>query len=677
MPDFNFNLFTQSDQYEETPLRDRKAFIEYWKNLEKAEFLRDVIGLANTARMMGKPAYLILGIRNIADGTSDDICGIGEMYERQIGQGRTELQSWETMRQELAAAIQRYITPLFSPDIQFNKIDGKVVGYVLIPPLTGKPFQSREFRQGGQTYLREGQCWLRFGESKIEIAREELAPNSDKLIYSYAEVPYVLSSIWREYFSSTVSELDKRWIEFSKPDESAYQSLRTDRNLQVDDIWVSFLNGEDSLLVVQGEAGCGKTLFLEKKIYALVEQGINDTDLAIANEEYRPSKEFVPLFFRLRDIGKHDFRNSERFVSRVCSRMSILWHNTFATQKPSHPEKLLDNQRIKWLVVLDGLDEIGSPQDRSNFVKILHGFALDYPHVKIVLSARNRVTLDGEFSNSQVLKIAPLDALQIKHFLLSYRTDRNEEEIFKFVNECEKYADLWKLLSTPVYLNEAANYLNIPTVTHDAPANPDAPVFGAQTVQDFPENSNREIAPAPAPFDTELFFDLEKPISNEKNIQQQDEQENTDDVHFSPPRLLDRIYTAFWEREERRKRFENIQRLRTNTYFLAVRMQDKSEKMEWDYARKRISSISGLNWVLEMGVLSDDESSVFFLTPSTQIYAAAKSIQWRIQCRPIKALKDNVAMWKKEYFNDVELFFFELTEKRLNSVLYPQGETNG
>jgi len=454
----------------------------------------------------------------------------------------------------------------------------------------------------------------------------------------------------------------------------------TDRGLYIGDVWNSFLKGEDSLLILQGEAGCGKTLFLEKKIYRLAEQGINDTNVAITNEEYRPPKEFVPLLFRLRDIGRYDFKDSERFTSRLCSKMSALWrNNTHVKQKPIHPQKLLDNPRIKWLVVLDGLDEIGKPQDRINFLKTLHGFILDYPRVKIVLSTRNRVALDGEFSNSQILKIAPMDALQIKHFLLSYRTDKNEEEIFNFVNDCEKYSDLWKLLSTPVYLNEAANYLNIPTVTRDAPVNPDMRVLTAQTIQGLSETSSIENAPETVFFDSELTFDLESPISNEKNTLQQEITDNTDtdDAYFSPPRLLDRIYTAFWEREERRKRFENIQRLRTNTYFLAIRMRDKSEKMEWDYARRRISSISGLNWVLEMGVLSDDESSVFFLTPSTQIYAAAKSIQWRMKCKPVKVLKDGVAMWSKEYFNDVELFFFELTEKRLSSVLYPQGDTNG
>ncbi|MFN3762821.1 MAG: hypothetical protein ACK4WK_06450, partial [Anaerolineae bacterium] len=61
--DFRPELFTEPSEYEETPLRDRKQTIPNLRDdRKKAEFLRDVIALANTARLWGKPAYLLFGL---------------------------------------------------------------------------------------------------------------------------------------------------------------------------------------------------------------------------------------------------------------------------------------------------------------------------------------------------------------------------------------------------------------------------------------------------------------------------------------------------------------------------------------------------------------------------------------------------------------------------------------
>ncbi|MGC9084354.1 MAG: hypothetical protein ACP5ME_14410, partial [Anaerolineae bacterium] len=62
---FRSELFTEPREYEETPLRDRKQkFPNLDHDEEKAEFLRDVIAMANTARSWGKPAYLLFGLNN-------------------------------------------------------------------------------------------------------------------------------------------------------------------------------------------------------------------------------------------------------------------------------------------------------------------------------------------------------------------------------------------------------------------------------------------------------------------------------------------------------------------------------------------------------------------------------------------------------------------------------------
>ena len=60
---FRPDLFTDPREYEEVPLRDRKRDVGNSKhNEKKAEFIRDVIALANTARLFGQPAYLLYGL---------------------------------------------------------------------------------------------------------------------------------------------------------------------------------------------------------------------------------------------------------------------------------------------------------------------------------------------------------------------------------------------------------------------------------------------------------------------------------------------------------------------------------------------------------------------------------------------------------------------------------------
>ncbi|MCS7247274.1 MAG: hypothetical protein NZ840_03435 [Anaerolineales bacterium] len=196
MDEFNHELFTSPTNYEEGILRERKSEVRYWTSQGKAEFIRNFIILANTARMLGKPAYLLLGIRDSLDESAQDICAIDEMYERQLQRGRNRTIAFEVIRRELSQIVRRYVEPRPIFEIRFDQVGKKVVGYIMIQPLTGRPFRAREFREGGNTHLYKGQCWIRSGESKDEISLQQLDPEDNRLCYCYAEVPCVLPSAW-------------------------------------------------------------------------------------------------------------------------------------------------------------------------------------------------------------------------------------------------------------------------------------------------------------------------------------------------------------------------------------------------------------------------------------------------------------------------------------------------
>lgn len=134
--EFNWKLFDAPYDHEEGPLRDYK---EKFPNLthfdDKAEFVRDIIALANTARMFGLPAYLIYGVRD----RPREVCGIGdslEKYRHSSNQG--DLQLYEAIKRAVSDVLHEHVDP---PPVHittnFGSMGDKIVGYIVVPPDLG------------------------------------------------------------------------------------------------------------------------------------------------------------------------------------------------------------------------------------------------------------------------------------------------------------------------------------------------------------------------------------------------------------------------------------------------------------------------------------------------------------------------------------------------------------
>lgn len=677
MPDFKFDLFTQPDQYEETLLRDRKALVEYWRDDKKAELVRDVIALANTARMLGEPAYLILGVQDTADGTPDDICGISEMFERQIRQGRTEEQAIGAIKRELADIICRYIHPLLSPDIQFTKHHEKVIGYVLIRPLTAEPFRVYQgFRSGREIYLQQGQCWLRFGESKHDVELEELAPDNDKLRYCYAEVPYVLPSIWQRCFEKAQRDMLK--LTADAPEESAYQELRSDKGIPISKIADDFFaQNDEHWLILQGVAGCGKSLFLQRLANSLAQEGEQEMRDAQRLEQFVPPGGFIPVFYRLRDLTPQARTNSTHFTKRLCNLLSALWQDNPNGRKPSQPERLFDNPQLHWLIMLDGLDEIGAHERRREFLRVLIEFMKTYPRLRVILSTRPGLPLQNE--QAKLVEIAPLDEKQVEDFLMAYRTDQNDKEIYAFIESYKTWDDARKLLSVPVYLNTARSTVGIPSSVSDAQLPPEnSPVQSeSNTNGEYQESGANKPEAILSSLPADTLLEVEQAVTSEPTKGNDDDERKKEFVD-TLSRLLERVYKAFWEREERRGRFENLKRLQCGTYQLAATKMNASTSRVKSESAERLLTTKGLRWALEMGVLDDNEyEHIFFAIPSAQVYSAVKQVQGDIEGGFWANMAHYMCRWQEAYRAEIERFYYDLTGKSLSTILQTQGGSNG
>ena len=96
------------------------------------------------------------------------------------------------------------------------------------------------------------------------------------------------------------------------------------------------------------------------------------------------------------------------------------------------------------------------------------------------------------------------------------------------------------------------------------------------------------------------------------------------------PILLDRIYSRVWARE-RERRIGNRpagNALWSRTGKLALKMDGRYLKQEWDTVNKIMHSQRGLTWLLNLGILQDEPPGwIKFCSELTKTYFAASRLQ--------------------------------------------------
>ncbi len=149
---FQVEHFTLPSHYEETPLCDRKENLpNLYRDDEKAEFLRDVIALANSARSFGKPVRLLFGIDD--HGKPADLGDYLAPYAAHISAG---VQLPEKIREQIGKTLATYVKPELSKfDFELGECEGKCVAYLLIHPVpSAKRFRvARDLTSGKQRLL--------------------------------------------------------------------------------------------------------------------------------------------------------------------------------------------------------------------------------------------------------------------------------------------------------------------------------------------------------------------------------------------------------------------------------------------------------------------------------------------------------------------------------------------
>lgn len=682
---FRLELFTQPENYEETPLRDRKVWIELWDRKGKAEFLRDFIALANTARLFGKPAYLLLGIDD-----KGEIVGIDRMIDGLQLCGYVDHKIAETIRNLVSNLIGQYVTPSHPHwDFKFGRTEEKPLGYFLIGPVTDGPFRiNRKFEYSGGS-LQPDQCWIRMGESKQEVVLREISPGQDPYCYSYAQVPYLLPHHWRDYISGCINELS-----FSPGIEQRYIELRADTGSLLEENVNKFLNDPNMRwLIIEGAAGSGKTLFLKRWINKQAENNLAAIDEIIHREEFVPPPDWIPVYLRL---GQRDhIRDQNDLTMQLLNNINS--KGNFWEKRPSNPERLFEYNNLRWLFCLDGLDEIYETKSIRQFIGALRGFLERFPKVKVILTTRPGFTaLPDDSIPSQIIRIERLTREQVENYLVKCMTassiDLIPENIEKLILYLYSDEDLAELCALPVYLEAAVEeILGVPVPVHGVIETLQAEETSKSTEarskeqpQIEPDGEEQIIS---SPF---VRAHLEVPSVEDMILRSEDlvpkseellsiESEKGEDVEegyptYSLPRkavLIDNVYQKLWNREINRRvqRERDLKNYFTNLGELALRLDGYCEACSWQDAQ-RCCTKKGLEWILNMGgVLVENESGwIRFYSILTKTYFAASFVKPYVENNANQRARSLICKCSPEFRERVREILAELVVQDLDPI---------
>ena len=672
---FRPELYLVEEEYEEVPLRDRKRKIPNWlERSERREFICDVVSLANTARLFGRPAYLLYGIDEDCE-----ICGVGMPAGKEATP--LTLHDWEDQRRSIGQTVAQYITPkLPALELKHGELGDRQLCYLMIHPLpTEAPFQVRkEYHCEGKQPLRVGDCWIRYGESKQQVRRMDIS--GAPYCHSYAETPYVLPSSWARYFDNLLSE--SQLVAAGRV--AAYQELWTRGGQRLRAVVDRFLTRPNSrLLVIRGMAGSGKTAFLGRLVLQWAEAGRVAMNARVEREEFAGPPEWVPIYLPLR--GER-FAGIEHFTSELLDRMNQsarLWYH-----RPSGPEGLLESAQLHWLICLDGLDEMADSQAQRVFAQMLPSFLRRFPRAKTIITARPDVAGLGHLGST--VEVDALSEEQIAAYMANYfneyssdrRGDRDDVELGRSLQFLRSERDLWRLCSVPLYLSAVVEQIaGVDTRREDdfiassALASREITTLSVASGITEPARERGEHQWDPLIID-ETALILEAPITDtptqfEETPAEADGKDGPARIYLG--RLLDDVYRSLWKREAARMLLPPAaaEKWWGGVGELAITMDGLRGSEPDRTVIHYVGCEEALRWLLGLGVLERKSLGgwLAFATALTKLYFAASFLRPYVEERVCQEARQYLADCSDDFRTKLYGILGQITYSDVESLL--------
>ena len=207
-------------------------------------------------------------------------------------------------------------------------------------------------------------------------------------------------------------------------------------------------------MVITGSVGTGKTTLLSKYLIQKAKDSISAFTEVVIREEYFPPPDInIPAYISLRGSSILSYEELVKMITNVING-GIFW----STIHPSKRDILLNYPNLKWIIGLDGLDEIWNKKNREGFCDALKAFLYEYPNIKIILTSRPNVACSDWVSwNGKLLNLTPLTNNQIGSYLSSSLPGEmlSFEKLDQLITYIGSKKDLYVLLSNPLCLTSA------------------------------------------------------------------------------------------------------------------------------------------------------------------------------------------------------------------------------
>jgi hypothetical protein len=676
---FRSDRFTDPHLIRERPLSDCKQYLcklrwskdellaweQNIKNLENyeslprspkedlAEFIRDVIAIANAARQRGEPGYLLFGI----DDTTKNVVGIEGQSTNPKVSNKNQEKINEINERDFNEVLRKYVRPA-PPTIDYftGYVNEKLVSYLqIIPEPAPEPYQVKTNLGGIKNPLRNGDCWVRRGESKVKLEESE-----KQYLYAWTDAPYVSLEQWKSYLKALEAEHDIPKVEdINVEGINVYQDLRSTENILLENETENFLASSSSLLVIIGQAGSGKSVFLynqaRKRVGLLLQELENNT-------EHISFEEWIPTFFGLNGFS---LGLGESLGRKILSRLSKPHLLNISDTK--EPERLFRDAGKSWLIFLDAFDEVNPDlQNKDNIWSAIRELSEIYRNVKVIVTVRASEFRYELPKTAKLVAIAPLlwEEQVIEYLRIHVAPDNLVKDLPKEISEFLHSDDqLRKHLQIPLFLQTATSYLLGEKISEMDFVESDI------ISQEF-TSSNKEFISGSSPDNL-----IRSPKISLSQIRATVDQELTDEGEiiveegiFSPDEepeevvteikmgvFLDRVFRQLWKYNSK-KRPTGMQRAELdNTYEalgeMAAYMADCSI-IRISEAKKYVNE--GLYWILDLGILImnriNNVVGVSFFTTLAKTYFAAFFITVLLETTPHElsnVIRGSPTFWEK------------------------------
>lgn len=667
--------FQEPALYEEHLWCDRKQDLYGdLRHQEKvAEFIRDMIALANSARLHGKPARLLCGIDD-----NGHLCDLSAILQDKYATKNAD-GAWGEVRKRAREALD-CVVPKIQWQLEHGVIDEKQVGCFLIPPQSSpEPFQvARDYPPKNENpRLTKGQAWIRHGESKQEIGPQLL---TDERWRDYWQViPYLLPSHWEAYFEERLKDADLNAAYTLR----AYQEPHFTNGQLAMAVFEDFETSPDHLLVIRGVAGCGKTTAIRRWIYQLTEDNLAAMRGVRQRFEIHPPTLPVPIYFRLREVR-------DELTSKLLETLNIgaqAWKG-----KPERLEEMFEQDGVRWMVFLDGLDEIWSDEKYEKTIEAVQHFARKYPKVKIVLTTRSESQQPNwnEWLNARICDVASLSGDKIEQYIEArVPVDQPTKPLMEILQSNE---DVRALCGTPLFLEAIVNaYLSeTQNLTSDAAplsieADQASPLY-AQTARVDEESSPSTHPTIPHSgnvrpeiintADLELDEPTEKDKSKGEEPSDKDAQDKPEDEESSDEdtltvvtlgKLLNRAFTDLWKRERRRlDLLKDSQDWWERLSKLAAVTDGHQPSFTFEKAKRKLTKRGLYQW-LSLGILFERNRLLQFVNDTCKQYFAASYIL-ALECTEPPMARKWIERMTQPFSAGLRAILADLTAADLESI---------